>query len=122
MGMPLLAPKPIKTRHVKPTPTQKHDLRLFVKCGDLASPSAPRAIRLQQMRQSVDETQLAVLDSEEVGIWRTAASGGGASAECAEGHHSSNRLVNDEVPVRDVDAARHANLTGIVRGSPAGVH
>ena len=30
----------------------------------MASPPAPRAIHLQQMRQSVDETQLAILDSE----------------------------------------------------------
>src|SRR5215813_10147796 len=74
------------------------------------------------MRQRVDETQPAILDSEEVRIWRPAASGRGAGAESAEGHHSSNRLVDDETPVRDVHAAWHAYLAGIIRGSLAGMH
>src|SRR5262252_5266516 len=74
------------------------------------------------MRQSVDETQFAVLDAEEMGIWRSTASGRGAGAESAERHDRSNRLVNDEAPIRDVDAARHANLAPIVRGPLAGMH
>jgi hypothetical protein len=57
-----------------------------------------------------------------VGIRRSAAAGSGAGAERAESHDGSNRLVDDEVPVRDVDAAWYADITGIIRRPLAGMH
>src|ERR1019366_5412819 len=72
------------------------------------------------MRQRVDETQFAILDAEEVSIRRSAAAGAGA--ERAERHYGSNRLIDYEVPVGDIDAARYANLTGIIWSSPARMH
>src|ERR1700688_4390300 len=74
------------------------------------------------MCQRMDETQFAVLDAEEVGIRRSAAPGGGARAERTERDDGSNRLIDHEVPVGDIDAARYANLTGIVWRSLARMH
>src|SRR6478735_4208594 len=74
------------------------------------------------MRQGMDETQLPVLHAEEVGIRRSAAASSIAGAERTEGHYGSNRLIDYEVPVRDVNAARHADLAGIIRSALAGVH
>src|ERR1700679_3633754 len=90
---------------------------LFVGGGGAAG-----AVRLQQVRQRVDETQLAVFDAEEVRIRRSAAAGGGAGAEGAERHYGSDRLIHNEVAVGDIDATRYADLTGIVRTSAARMH
>jgi hypothetical protein len=76
-----------------------------------------RAIRLQQMRQRVDVAQLPVLDAEEVGVGRSAAAVRASRPERAEDHYGANGFVNDEVPVRNIDAARHADLAGIIRSS-----
>ena len=74
------------------------------------------------MRQRVDVAQLAVLDAKEMRIRRSAAAISRAGAKRAEGHHGSNRFVHDEVPVRNIDAARYANLAGVFWNSLAGVH
>src|ERR1051325_11596097 len=70
----------------------------------------------------MDVLELAVLDAEEVRIGRPAAAIGVARAKRAEGHYGSDSLVNHEVPVRDVDAARYANVAGIIRSSLARMH
>ena len=48
--------------------------------------------------------------------------GAGTGAKRAERYYRSNRLIDDEVPVGDVDAAWYANLTAIFRNSPARMH
>src|SRR5580693_3969251 len=66
-------------------------LLLVTRWPTFALPTAARAIRLQEMRQRVDVTQLAVLDAEEVRIGRSTAAVRGACSERAERHHGSNR-------------------------------
>src|SRR5665213_4218684 len=74
------------------------------------------------MRQGVDVMELAVLDTEEVGVGRSAAAWGGAGAESTEGHYGANRFVDHEAAVHNVHAARDANVAGIVLSSLAGAH
>ena len=116
---------------IQATATQRGRLLRVARCAapgsiggrTLASAAAARIIRLQQMRQRVYETQLTVFHAEEMSIWRSAAAPAGrASTECAEGHYGSDRLVDDEVPVRDVYAARYANLARIIRSPLANMH
>src|SRR5215472_11662888 len=66
------------------------------------------------VRQRVNEAQLAVLDPKDVGI------GQAAHAEIAKGDNGADHLVDDEAPRDDVDASRHADRAGIVRRTFAG--
>ena len=68
------------------------------------------------VRQRVHETQLALLYSKHVGIRQP------ADAERAKRDHRSHRLVDDETPRDDVDAAGHAHLAAILREAFSGAN
>src|ERR1700722_17245480 len=74
------------------------------------------------MGQRVDVMQLAILDTEEVGVGCSTAAWGRAGAESTVGHYGSHGLVDHEVAVHNVHAARYANVAGILRSSLAGAH
>ena len=102
-----------------PGPAPPYCLPFWFWSGRLPAAAAER--RLQQVRQRVHVAQLAVLDAEQMRIGRAAAAIRAAGAERAVHDDRADHLVHDEAPVRDVDAARHADLAAIV-GEPLPVY
>src|SRR4029077_4119558 len=66
--------------------------------------------RLEQVRERMHVAQLAVLDPEQVRVGGAAAAVRAAGAERAEHDDRPRDLVDDEAPVCDVHATRHADL------------
>ena len=74
------------------------------------------------MRHGVHVAQFAVLDAEEVSVWRAAASVCVSSAESAERDDSTDRRVHNEAAVCDIHTARHANIATVIGVPSARVH
>src|SRR5262249_35421243 len=87
----------------------------------LAGAGAAPEIRLQQMRQCVDITKLAILHAEEMSIGRAAAAVCIAGSKGAERHDGADCRIHNEAAVGDVHTTRYADITTVIGGSFAGV-
>src|SRR5262245_28069345 len=96
-------------------------LRLRARWCAKATGTAAPEVGLQQMRQRVHVAQLAVLHPEEMRIRCAAAAAGAPGAKGAEHDDRTDRLVDDESTVRDVHAARYADIAAVSRGAVASV-
>src|SRR5690606_20388444 len=90
-------------------------------CRRSTGPTAAE-VRLLQMRDRVDVTQLAVLDPEHVRVRRTAAAVGPAGTEGAPHHYGAQHFIDHKTTVGDVHARWHARLAGVLRRVAAGEH
>src|SRR6185312_269606 len=84
-------------------------------------PGVAAEVGLQQVRQRMHITQLAVLDTEQMAVGCTAAAVGTTRAECAEHLHRAEHLIDHEVAIDDIDPAGHSHLATVGRGVFAGV-
>ena len=74
------------------------------------------------MRHGVHVAQFAVLDAEEVSVWRAAASVCVSRAKGTEGDNRADCRIHHEAAVCDIHTARHADIATVIGVPSARVH
>src|SRR5262249_17974561 len=85
----------------------------------LATTLTATKIRLQQMRECVDVSQLAILHSEQMCVRRTAAALYVSCAERTEHHDRPDRWVHHKAAVGDVHTTWDTDITAVLRHTSA---